>query len=138
MDDFGIGAPGLLQCSLHAWPPLDKLQLYALAGRPLLFDLVAPAFEMIGPGFDRVAPQANRIEPEANNPAIIIVKDKGRLTPISVLVLVPYDGPQLVVPVAKEIGPDLQKLTDDPLDRIAAAIELGVDFLNMDPCVRPP
>ncbi len=48
------------------------------------------------------------------------------------------DRAQLVVAVAEQIGPHLECLALDALDRVAAAIELRVDLLDQDPRLRPP
>ncbi len=134
----GIARPRLLQRALDNRAPFDHFKLDILARLELLFDLVTPALEKIGPCVDRVSPASDRIERKTADPAIVVIKDEGRLAPIRILVAMLYDGAQFVVPVAEDVGPDLEPVADNPLDRIAAAVDFRIHLLNLDPRFRPP
>src|SRR4051794_23588469 len=138
LDTGPIAAAGLRRCSLHDVPPLDEFEIDALACREFLFDLVAPALEMVGPGLDRVPPKADRIQPKPADPAIIVVKDERRFAPRLVFAPVSYDRAQLVVPVAKQVGPHFEQLADNPIDGITSAIELGIHLFDLYPLLGFP
>ena len=128
----------MLQCSLDDRSALDEFELDGLICSELLFDLVAPAFEMVGPGLDGVLANSNRIEAEAGHPAIIVEKGKGCLAPLPALKSVFYGRTKLVMAVPENISPDLERLADDPLHGIAAAIQLRINLFDVDPWFGPP
>ena len=42
------------------------------------------------------------------------------------------------MPIAKDVGLDFELVAENPFDRIAAVVELGIDVLDRNPRLRPP
>ena len=51
----------------------------------------------------------------------------------SALGLIENGGAEHVMPVAEDIGPDVEPVADHALDRITTAIELGIESLDDNP-----
>src|SRR5437868_3297593 len=105
--------------------PPDQFEIDVLAGLALLREVLAPALEPVGPRLDRVAPASNPVRPEARDPAVVVVKRERRFPPILVLEGVVEHRLELVVAVAEQIGPYLDRVADDALGRITTRIDLG-------------
>src|SRR5205085_6198018 len=117
---------------------LGEFKIDRLPGLALFDEILAPALKPVGPRFDRVAPASDAIRPEARHPSVVVVKREARLLPHLILKGVMEDGPELVVAVAEQIGPDFDGVPDDALCRIPPAIDLGIDVLDNDARVQPP
>ncbi len=137
--DFGrVAGFGLRQRRLDDRPALLELERDVLTGFTFFLEFLAPALEAVGPSFDRVTPQPDPIEIKAPDPAVVVEKGQRRFAPRAILVAVFDDGAQLVVPVAKQIGPNFEGIAHDPFDRVAATIKFRIHILDCDPCFRPP
>ena len=49
-----------------------------------------------------------------------------------------HDSAQLVVPVAKDVRSNFELVAENPFDRIATALELGINILDGNPRLGPP
>src|SRR5437660_6819918 len=116
---------------------LGEFEIDHLPGLALFDEIGAPALKPVGPRFDRVAPASDAIRPDARHPSVVVVKREARLLPHLILKGVMEDGPELVVAVAEQIGPDFDGIADNALCRIPPAIDLGIDVLDNYPSVRP-
>src|SRR5437660_9533279 len=116
---------------------LGQFKIDRLPGLALFDEILAPALEPVGPHLDRVAPASDAIRPEARHPSVVVVKREGRLMPRLILKGVMEDGPELVVAIAEQIGPDFDGIADNALCRIPPAIDRGIDVLANYPSVRP-
>src|SRR3954470_24882748 len=117
---------------------LGEFKIDRLPGLALFDEILAPALESVGPHLDRVAPASDAIRPEARHPSVVVVKREGRLMPRLILKGVMEDGPELVVAIAEQIGPDLDGIAGNALCRIPPAIDLGIDILDNDARAQPP
>jgi hypothetical protein len=125
------GAAGILWTN-------DGRRFRAVAWRGMTPAFIERALELVGPGFDRIMPAPNPIEREAGNPTVVIKEDQRRFAPISARGPISDDGAQLAVPVAKEVCPDFEVVADNPLHRVAAAVEFGIDVFDLNPRVPRP
>ncbi len=124
----------------HQREALGEIGRDVLMRSPLAMHAVAPRGEEIGPGLDRVAIAPVLRQLERAGPAVIVVKPHRRRMPMRrTFGLIEDGGAEHVVSVAEDIGPDRKLIADDALDRIAAAIELGIKALDDDPraALRP-
>src|SRR5262249_24289112 len=73
------------------------------------------------------------VDPELAPPAIVDRWAHGRLPPVEVVDRsIAEDASQLVVTAGENVGLDDYPLSDHPLDRVAAAVDLGFDPLDPD------
>src|SRR5438477_1864209 len=117
---------------------LGEFKIDRLPGLALFDEILAPALEPVGPHLDRVAPASDAIRPEARHPSVVVVKREGRLMPRLILKGVMEDGPELVVAIAEQIGPDFDGIADYALCRIPSSVDFGIDVLDNDTRVQPP
>ena len=106
-----------------------------LPGLDLPAQLVAPRLEPVDPGLDRELPPPAAVHVKGAGPAVGLFLDLPHLD------LVPLRGArravadrgaEQLVAVAEDRCPDLDLVADGALDRVAAAVELRPDVLDLD------
>src|ERR1051326_5374882 len=117
---------------------LGQFKINCLPGLALFDEVLAPALEPVGPRLDRVAPASDAVRPEARHPAVVVVKREGRFLPRLFLEGVIEDGPELVVAVAEQIGPDLDGVARNALCGISTGVDFGIDVLDGDARIQSP
>ena len=79
-----------------------------------------------------VAPEL--LDAEGRGPVVVAEEGHGRMAPFAVAGVFPEQfGDDRVMAVGEHIGLDGHVVAHGPLDRIAAAIDLGTDRLDDDP-----
>src|ERR1043166_2408282 len=122
----------------HKAGALGQFKINCLPGLALFDEVLAPALEPVGPRLDRVAPASDAVRPEARHPAVVVVKREGRFLPRLILEGVIEDGPELVVTVAEQIGPDLDDVARNALCGISTGVDFGIDVLDGDARIQSP
>ncbi len=117
--------------SLSSAMALARFRRHVLAGVLLELELLAPGGEAVGPGLDGEHVPAGLGRRELPVPAVVAVEPH-RLTPPLGRALRPPQqrGRDHVVAFAKNIGPYVDDFAGDAFDRIAPAIDAGVDVLD--------
>ena len=129
-----VGALRLGQRLLDQHPAFDQLEADVQAGVVLLHDLAAPALEQIAPRLDGVEIAAVAMHREPAGPAVVVDRRQRRLAPVGLVLGAVLDrGGDLVMAVAEHVGLDLDHVADHALDRMAPAVELGIEMLDHDP-----
>ena len=130
---------GVLDRLLDEPLALDEFERDVLPGLLLLDQIVAPAFEMVGPGLDRVAPAPDPVRPEARRSSGHCRRTQ-TASPASPRPRSAYLSTARILscPSRKMSAQTVDLVADDPLDRIAAGIDLGPDILDQDARVGPP
>ena len=97
----------------------------------------APCRELVGPGFDRKQVAARLGRGELAMPAVVSGQEHRLAPPVGLGFLPPQQfGRQLIVPFAEQIGPYFNGFAGNALDRIAAAVDAGIDVLDQEPRAR--
>ena len=91
----------------------------------------APCRELVGPGFDRKKVAARLRRGELAMPAVVSGQEHRFAPPVGLGFLPPqqFCG-QLIVPFAEQIGPYFNGFAGNALERIAAAVDAGIDVLD--------
>ena len=115
----------------------DHLERDVLVGIMLLDEVRAPGLKEIPPRLDRVDVARVVGERNASHPAVVVHVRHRRLAPTPLVPLAIADaGADFLVPIAKDVGGNLQHVSHHPFDGMAAAIDLGLDLLDGDPVGR--
>ncbi len=105
-----------------------------LPRRDLALELVPERGLPVDPGLDAVLPAAGAVRREGPDPAVGLDVPHRRLLPAALAgAAVAHGGADLLVAVAEDRRPDLDRVSLAPLDRVAAAVELRPDVLDLDP-----
>src|SRR5512143_1448472 len=95
---------------------------------------MTPGFEMIHPGAEGIVVTPDFPDPELTTPAIVNERLHGYIGPgILVFLTILQHAGEHIVAVHEGIDFRHDGLPDGAFDRIAAAIDLGVDALDYDP-----
>jgi hypothetical protein len=105
-----------------------------LAGRHLASQLLLERGDAVDPRLDPEAPGTRPADLEGAGPDVVPERLEGRLAPTGrVGALVPNRGAERLVPVAEDPGGHLDTVAGGALDRVAAAVDLRRDLLDLDP-----
>ena len=130
---LSVGAGGALRRRLGDAHALDGLETQRLRRRLLLADLVEPGAERVAPGLDRELVAGVALERKAAGPAVVVDEAHRRAAPLGLAGnAVEHRGGDLLVAVGEDVGPDLDGIADDALDRRAAAVDLRPHRLDDD------
>jgi hypothetical protein len=117
----------------------DEVCREVLSGADPLLEVVRPRRETIDPCHDRVAIPADLGRREAGSPSVIDERLHARLEPVGVcLAPVEEDAGDRIVPVGVGDRFDDQHVTDDPLDREGASIDVRRHPRDDDPASAVP
>src|SRR5262245_39306188 len=94
---------------------------------------MSPAAKLVGPGLNSEQVTAGLGRRETTTPPIIAVQTHRLPPPSGLRFLAPQQfGRELVMAFTQEIGPDVERLTDNPLDRVSTAIDGRIDILDQE------
>jgi hypothetical protein len=103
----------------------------------LALDLVAPRRVPVDPGLDRELPAAAAVRDEARRPAVVALEAHTYFLPAPLALAPVLDGDaEHLVPVAEDVGRDVDLLADRPLDRVASSVDLRRHALDLDTARR--
>src|SRR5439155_11203517 len=104
-----------------------------LAGVDLAADLLLVGRDAVDPGLDAVEPAPGVVDDERPRPLVVAERLQGRLLPPGrARRLVPDRGPERLVAVPEDDRRHLDAVALDAFDRIAAAVDLRCDPLDLD------
>src|SRR5207248_9510292 len=105
-----------------------------LATLDLAAKLVLERGEPVDPGLDAERPAPALVDGEAAAPAVVAERLERRLGPARrPRALVAHGCSEHVVAVAEERRADVDAVAERALDRVTAAVHLGLDALDLDP-----
>ena len=117
--------------------PFEQLEGNVLPGFELFLDLVPPGRPAVGEGLDGVDVAGVVGQEHLAGPAVVLDQPHLRFLPVLVTgAPVLDDGGDLVVAVLEDVGGDLEDVAHDPLDRVAAGVDLRLHALDDDAAGR--
>ena len=112
-----------------------EVDLTAGQASPHLLD---PGAEGVGPGLHRIAIARIGLEWERAGPAVVVHGRERRLAPVGLAHRAEADRRgEKVVSFLEDVGGDRQRVSHDPLDRIAAVVHRGAYVLDHDRAADP-
>ena len=106
------------------------------ARRALRQEIATPSGKYVGPSLDRVDIAAGFVRRKAPHPPVVVVQGHGNAEPF-----LPFAPPQQLsrehdLAIAEDVGPNLHLLADGAFDRKTAAVDEGIDVLDIDAMSR--
>src|SRR3982074_2458237 len=130
-DDSGRGVSADLSLRQHA-RAFDRVEGKVDAGFLLELESVPPGREFVGPGLDRIDVAPGLVRDERSAPGVVAVMAHRRAAPLPGPPATPDQRrAHHIVPVAIDIRPDLDALSNDTLHGKAAAVDERINIFNM-------
>src|SRR6266404_4800087 len=130
-NDCGRGVSAELRLRQHA-RAFDRVEGKVDAGFLLELESVPPGGEFVGPGLDRIDVAPGLVRDEQSAPAVVAVMGHRRAAPFPIALATPDQRrAHHIVPVAIDIRPDFDALSNDTLHRKAAAFDARINIFNM-------
>jgi len=119
---------------LQDLPSFHGLQTDVQPGQALGQNVASPSAEHIRPGLDRIFVKARLGRGEGRGPAVVAMRPHGNARPLTCTARPPQQfGGQHGMAVAHDVGPDLDRLARDALDRKAPAVDRRINVFDDDP-----